>query len=315
MASDAERPLKGILKKGGGGPKNAAVGTVATHSRRQRTEEDNAEIAGKHAAILQQRRDLEAAIFLDIDRLSAFPLERTPPHTAARPAPSDAAAFRQLVRTFQPGDYDDLIEERNTCGLCGYALCANPRKTYAGRGAWKLVHAGIAPKGELERWCSSACARRALYIKVQLNETAAWERVGIPDITVELLEEDGGGDGDGDNNNNNSSGTAPSAALTTPEAQLAQDLARLKLHEERRLAKSQAALALERGDTSAALSATDPELAAAQSRVQPTVAPVHVNIFEKPITSAPTEPSLAAGSSSDDAHMLLEGHRIRFGGK
>ncbi|EFX05673.1 hypothetical protein CMQ_3742 [Grosmannia clavigera kw1407] len=300
MASEAERPLKGILKTGASRADDAS-GTVATHSRRQRTEEDNAEIAGKHAAILQQRRDLEAAIFLDIDRLTAFPLVRTPSYSSARPAPSDAAAFRQLVRTFQPGDYDDLIEERNTCGLCGYALCANPRKTFAGRGSWKLAHGGIMPKGELERWCSAACARRALYIKVQLNETAAWERVGIPDIEVDLYEDD-----------QDDSSTTLSGP--DPEAQLAQDLARLKLHEERRLAQSQAALALERGDTSS-LPSTDPEVAAAQARIQPTVASVDVNIIEKPITSAPVEPTLANSNTSDDAHMLLEGHKIRFATK
>lgn len=308
MASAAPQPRKGILKKPA---RSEAEGVPAVHSRRQRTEEDNAEIARKHAAILQQRRELETAIFLDIERLTEFPLLRTPPYNAAHPAPDDAAAFLRLVRVFQPGDYDDLIEERNTCGLCGYALCAKPRKTFGPGGTWKLVHSGrhdfgIVRKEELEKWCSAACARRALYIKVQLNETAAWERVGIPDIQVELFpEEDEKSKGKGKQNE------AAAAAAPTAEAQLAQELARLKLHEERRLAKDRETLALERGDAVAASSSADPDLAAARSAVQPTAKLMDINIMEKPVTTVPTKPTLA-GKAADDAHLLLEGHKIRF---
>jgi hypothetical protein len=43
---------------------------------------------------------------------------------------------------------------------------------------------------EVEKWCSDRCARRALYIKVQLNETAAWERIGLESIKIELMEEE-----------------------------------------------------------------------------------------------------------------------------
>ena len=41
---------------------------------------------------------------------------------------------------------------------------------------------------ELEKWCSEACARRALYVRVQLSETAAWERDGDAK-DVDLLDE------------------------------------------------------------------------------------------------------------------------------
>ena len=34
----------------------------------------------------------------------------------------------------------------------------------------------VIEKGELEKWCSQACAKRALYVRVQLSESPAWER-------------------------------------------------------------------------------------------------------------------------------------------
>ncbi len=77
------------------------------------------------------------------------------------------------------------VAERNTCGRCGYALCERPHAKQPGTGAWKLVNVGrrdfaIAPRAELERWCSPACARRAMYVRVQLTETAAWSAPASP---------------------------------------------------------------------------------------------------------------------------------------
>ena len=36
----------------------------------------------------------------------------------------------------------------------------------------------IVEKVELEKWCSGDCGKRALYLRVQLNDTPAWERAG-----------------------------------------------------------------------------------------------------------------------------------------
>ncbi|CAK7225012.1 hypothetical protein SCUCBS95973_005715 [Sporothrix curviconia] len=321
------RPLKGILKKPSaptpgsddGGSNAGASGVAtrpATHSRRLRTEEENAEIARKHAAIVQQSRELEAAISHNIETLTELPAVKGPGITAASPAPEDVATFTHLVRIFQPGDYDDLIEERNTCDSCGYALCPNQRRKYAGGGTWKLVNTGrkdfgIVAKGELEKWCSGECARRALYIKVQLNETAAWERVGIPDIQIELMEED--------TDKGKKEAQDPAAAA---EAQLAQDMARLKLGEERRLAQNANALALERGDASTG-QVLDPEGDNGQpSRIVPPMptALVDVNIVEKKVMMAPTAPALEASEEADAAggdksHLVVEGHKIKFVGE
>jgi len=273
MASAApKKPLKGILKK-------PAASRSAPPSE---LEGDAREIALKHAAIIQDRKDFEAAITESIIRLTELPILRDPPYSSSNPAPSDTAEFKSLVRIFQPTDYDDLIEERNTCGLCGYSLCGNPRKTFAGNGTWKLLNVGrkdfsIVQKKEIEKWCSQDCARRALYIKVQLNETAAWERAGIPDIEIDLLEEQ--------------------PAEITPESQLARELGKLKLQEERKVAQESAALALERGDTGEA----------------PKRSLVDIDIVENRAPMPPVAPTLESTKASEDAtHLMLEGYQSKF---
>ena len=160
---------------------------------RQRSQKDAREIALQHAYILEHRKKLEAQILQSVITLSEYPLVRSP-DSAINPAPSDVADFKHHVRLFQPSDYDDLTVERNANDLCGYVLCSKPKKAATRGGAWKLVSAGgknfdIVNRKEHEQWCSDFCARRALYVKVQLNETAAWERVGAPELEIEILQD------------------------------------------------------------------------------------------------------------------------------
>ncbi|KAL2111951.1 hypothetical protein VUR80DRAFT_8965 [Thermomyces stellatus] len=159
-----------------------------------RSKQDAREIAVQHARVLEHRKELEAQILESIITLSEYPVVRSPERSAANPAPSDVADFKHHVRLFQPSDYDDLITERNANGLCGYVLCPKPKKKATPGGAWKLVRdsskgPGIVNRKEHEAWCSEFCARHALYVKVQLNETAAWERVGVPDLDIEILDD------------------------------------------------------------------------------------------------------------------------------
>jgi len=265
-------PLKGILKQ----PK------TSTPPPPTRATSEAEQIALRHAAIIQDRKDLESTVLESIVRLTDLPRTRDAPHSSSNPAPSDIAEFKTLVRLFQPSDYDDLIEERNTCGLCGYCLCGSPRRAFEGAGAWKLVNTGrkdfnIVQKKELEKWCSEECARRALYIKVQLNETAAWERAGIPNIGIELLGED--------------------CREITPARQLARELEKLRLSEEWGLAEGLAALALERGDVQT-----------------PKRGLVDVDLVENIVTRPPAEPRRQSDDTSGEAsHMHLEGHRTKFG--
>ncbi|TEA10806.1 putative RNA polymerase II subunit B1 CTD phosphatase RPAP2 [Colletotrichum sidae] len=260
---DDPRPLKGILKKPPPPPKADKKA-------------DPREIALQHARIIQQRKDLTLQILEDLALLSEYPTARGDPrHSSANPSPRDAAAFKARVRLFQPSDYDDLVEERNVNGLCGYVLCAQPKPLASKGGEWKLVNVGradfdIVNRRESEKWCSRECQRRALYVKVQLNETAAWERMGIPDIEIELLGEE--------------------KPAEDSVAKAARDLANLRLEESRRTADEGRTLALERGENRAP-----------QGR-QLTLA-----IREKEVR--PPADHDGAFGGGDDAHMLVEGHR------
>ncbi|KAJ5825108.1 hypothetical protein N7447_007448 [Penicillium robsamsonii] len=116
-----------------------------------------------------------------------------PPPTADPAAPSqeDTIKFKYALAPFRPSDYDNLILERNFEDSCGYTLC--PRKYRKGnRGPGGGFQFKYGPKGSgpggrgrsvdivsedrVEKWCSDACAERALWIRVQLSEKPVWER-------------------------------------------------------------------------------------------------------------------------------------------
>jgi hypothetical protein len=278
MASEAAKPVKGILKKQATPRpgKNSTSGRAPLDGKKAEEDLRAREIALQHARIIQDRKDAEAQITDNIVQLTDYPLVRSSEFSASRPAPSDAAGFKALIRMFQPSDYDDLIAERNTCELCGYALCPRPRVSFGGKGTWKLVNAGradfsIVERRELERWCSQECARRAMYVKVQLNETAAWERVGIPDIQIDLLEEEQQPD------------------ERSEQDRLAAEMSRLKLEAERKAAQKSTALAQERGEQ--------------------TSKPVDLVIREKKVTERPEAP---VSKDASDKARTVEGHQTKF---
>ncbi|QUC16789.1 uncharacterized protein UV8b_01030 [Ustilaginoidea virens] len=249
--------------------------SAAAQAAGARSPAQAAEIALAHAKLLQHRKDLESDILDSLILLSEYPLVRHPACTAARPAQSDASGFKTHVRLFQPSDYDDLVQERNVNGLCGYSLCARPRRQVGrggggGGGKWKLMGSGdIVRREDLEKWCSAACARRALFVKVQLNETAAWERAGIPDIQIDLLDEQ-------------------RPAETEPD-RAARELSSQRLDERRRLAAADAeTLALERGER----------------RVAERAEKVQVVLREK--ATKPPRPE-DASTWSDDDYLQIEG--------
>lgn len=263
MAANTKVPPKGILKK------SAATEKASTADPR--------ELAVQHAKILQHRKDLEAEILDNLIVLSEYPLVREAPHSATNPAASDVADFKAHVRLFQPSDYDDLIEERNVNGLCGYTLCAKPHLETGGGGEWKISGSGeIVKRKDLEKWCSQKCARRALYIKVQLNETAAWERAGIPDIEIELLQED--------------------QPIESEADRTARKLGELKLEDQRQAARDKAALALERGDSGTSSKADKLKITLKEKDVKP------------PTTTFDIKPS----DNYDDDHLVVEGYKSKL---
>lgn len=238
---------------------------------------DPREIAMQHARVIQHRKALEAEILDSLILLSEYPLVRGRSYSAAEPAESDVADFKTHVRLFQPSDYDDLVEERNVNGLCGYTLCPRPPVSTGGGGEWKLTGAGeIVRRRDVEKWCSQACARRALYVKVQFNETAAWERAGDPEIRIDLLGED---------------------RVASEVDRAARQLANLQIEEQQRANRDAEALALERGDY--------PPGSAAAGKQK-----VEVTLQERE-TQMPDIKNLKIAEDGD--HLLVEGHKARLG--
>jgi len=179
------KQLKSILKK-------STYPATNTASKADR----DRETALYHANLIQQRKDIELEILMSMETLIEYPLSKTP-HNASNPSHADAASFKNYLRPFQPNDYDALILERNINEHCGYALCPNPRLKEEGGGTYRLLGKSgkakdfrIVEKSELEKWCSEACARRALYVRVQLSETPAWERGAAGSmVQIDLLDE------------------------------------------------------------------------------------------------------------------------------
>ncbi|KAJ9132481.1 DUF408 domain protein [Coniochaeta hoffmannii] len=278
MASQI-RELKSILKP----PRSS-------HTPGQKSRAEAERIALAHARIIQQQKDLELTILSAIETLSTYPASRSPSLSASSPSPADASTFKSLIRPFQPSDYDDLVEERNILGNCGYALCPKPRRSTDQMGKFTLVNHNrpdfaIVETKDVAKWCSDRCARRALYVKVQLSETAAWERAAMPEVKIDLLDEEGEEDGMGGK-----------------DAGLARDVARLKLGEERKARGDRAALSLERGDV---LERGDEE----RRRQVPLAPKMELSIREKEITRT-AKPPVQEGEVDGGS---VEGHRSIFG--
>ncbi|KAF2091460.1 hypothetical protein K490DRAFT_19988, partial [Saccharata proteae CBS 121410] len=150
------------------------------------------EIALHHARIIQEQKDAQAKILNSIATLLDSP--SAPDADPKRPSAADASQFKALVKDFQPGDYDDLLEERKCAELCGYALCPRPplREPHKGKKRFTASEKGsltVLPREKVELWCSEDCARRALYVKVQLNEEPSWLRInGATDDIALLIE-------------------------------------------------------------------------------------------------------------------------------
>ncbi|KAI0406153.1 Rtr1/RPAP2 family-domain-containing protein [Xylaria palmicola] len=279
MSAQTNKPKSILKNKGSSTP--APTQQQQQQQQQQQKQPDPREVAIKHARIIHSRREVEDRIADSLIELSRFPATRHPARGAAHPAPADAESFKDRVRLYQPGDYDDLIEERNANGLCGYALCPNPRSRVSSGGAFKLLNYGhkdfnIVPSRELEKWCSQKCAKRAMYVKVQLSETAAWERAGIASIQIELFEEE----------------QASSADDAT--TQLAKDVENMKIEAEKKTAQNARDLALERGDT------TENGKSAKRS--------IKLTIREKPV-KAPEAPSL---DLAGQGHLVTEGYKTTF---
>lgn len=168
-------PVKSILK-----PPAKKKAPTLTDEQKEKAETDrkNLNIALQHAYRIQAQKDIEARILDSLTLLIDFP-------AAPKCTPKEALTFVQLIKPFQPSDYDSLIEERTIDNHCGYTLCSNqPRSKTMGKAAeWKL-------KKGMADWCSDDCAKKGLYIKAQLSEVPAWERAREQQPEILLHEDD-----------------------------------------------------------------------------------------------------------------------------
>ena len=162
---------------------------------KQATNERNRETALYHANLIQQRKDVESLILSSTEALLELP--STPDADPARPSSSDAAFAKNALKSFQPSDYDALITERNINHQCGYVLCPKDNRTQNTKAKYRILREKgkgadalrFVKKESLEKWCSDDCGRRALYVKVQLNEEPAWERRGEINGDILLLDD------------------------------------------------------------------------------------------------------------------------------
>lgn len=159
-------------------------------SNGQTKQERAREIAIYHANIIQAQKDVESEILEALEELIEFPTSSDA--SSAHPFPADVEAFKKYITPFQPSDYDSLLEERRIANKCGYVFCDNAPKKTSGAGKFKILgkkkgaEFKVVEREKADCWCSTDCARRALYVKVQLDEEPAWTRRGgsAPEIQI-----------------------------------------------------------------------------------------------------------------------------------
>lgn len=179
--------VKSILKKV---PKsNTPTQPTVSH------EDRNRETALYHANLLQQRKDVENTIFESTETLLDFPSSSA--SDPAQPLERDVVDVQNLLKSFQPSDYDSLVSERNIDKKCGYVLCPHANRLQDTDAKYRILHVRdnathslkFVEREELERWCSDECGRRALYIRVQLSDEPAWSRTAGSSGDITLLDE------------------------------------------------------------------------------------------------------------------------------
>ena len=149
----------------------------------------NRELAVHHALVIQRQKDVESAILDSVEALIEYPINTIDP---AHPHPSDIEDVKRHFATFRPSDFDSVVEERNLDEKCGYVLCPRPRIKQNTSAKYRLLQGRnlrVVKTSELEKWCSKDCAKRALYLRVQLDEAPPWERAANIDGKLELYGE------------------------------------------------------------------------------------------------------------------------------
>ncbi|KAA8894941.1 Rtr1/RPAP2 family-domain-containing protein [Sphaerosporella brunnea] len=139
------------------------------------TPDEARRIALTHASTLQIRKFLELSTLNSLTYLVDLPTGFRA--TASHPTPRDTQFFKHHLRHFTPSDYDSLLEERSIADKCGYTLCPHPpKRTPLGSRLARTATGNWVPREQMERFCSHECARRALWVRLQLPTEPAWAR-------------------------------------------------------------------------------------------------------------------------------------------
>jgi hypothetical protein len=246
-------------------------------------------VARHHATVLEDRKRVEAAVLDAVMALMDFPA--APDADAKRPSPADAQFFQTAIIPFQPADYDALIEERNIADKCGYALCARPKKKARSTARKQFVDTEhgveIVDRKVLEVWCSDDCAKRALYVRVQLSEEPAWMRQGGYLDKIELMVEN-------EAEHQKALPLRLRQGGTTRAADEEEDVTAAWAA----LDDAKADLALERGEKPGQLSKANNDL-------------IQDQIMERVSSSAPPQPPSLPAQTADHT-MAIEGHIPRI---
>ncbi|KAL8754497.1 MAG: hypothetical protein Q9184_005094 [Pyrenodesmia sp. 2 TL-2023] len=156
-------------------------------------EERNRQVALRHAHSLQHRKDIETRNLDSTEILLEFP--SSPSASPSVPSSADLQMIKDALKTFQPSDFDALVEERNIDCRCGYMLCPRRNRSPGSCGKYRIVTGRkdidfkvVDPK-ELARWCSDECGKMALYLRVQLSVEPAWTREWKDEKSLELYTE------------------------------------------------------------------------------------------------------------------------------
>ena len=268
-------------------PSTNAPSPPAARSRDDR----NKATALYHAQLIQQQKEVEALILTSTEKLLDLPSSSSA--DPAHPCSTDSELVKSSLRLYQPSDYDALIEERNISKQCGYVLCPRPNRLQDTQAKYRILYGKgrgpdalrIVERQTMERWCSDDCGKRALYIKVQLNEEPAWTRSHTVDGNMLLLED-----------------ILSHQRNEDRETRVQGQFRSLDLNREEDLTAQMRKLAIERGDINAS------------SKLFTLAEP---NIKEKTITEdeafVPEAPTAAEVTA--DSHGSIEGYRPRFSGK
>ena len=174
-----KKKIKSILKKTSKYVENASD----QHAERNRS------LAIHHATILEQKKQIAAIVLRSIEELIEFPLRSK---DVEHPHPTDAQQVKSHLSLFQPSDFDSAVQERNIEDKCGYVLCPKPRWKQNTKAKFRIVpgrNVRVVEKGELEKWCSDECGKRALYLRIQLGDTPLGERASKDDGGLKLYRE------------------------------------------------------------------------------------------------------------------------------